>query len=370
MRSFLRCGLRSSWRETIAAGQRQQLDEQGDVAGLGRRSEQRRQLVEFCLWPVVARETGGAFELSDQADRTRCPHDAASRNSAGGYAARLDVLGKCGREPRLADARLAGDQHHPSFAALRLLPAADQQLDFLLTTDERRLPRAQRLEAAQLPLSPMTRQARLRLRKPGKRLRTEIGEIEQPADLPARCFADDQRVRRGQALQPGGEVRRLADDPALLRGALADQIADHGEPGGDAEPHAQILSCRQSADRLDHRQPGPHRPLGIVLMRLRIAEIDQHPVAHVFGDKAVEAADRLADRAVVVADQLAQILRVMTGRERGRADQVAEHHRELPAFGFGRCRGIPGRCGHGEQRTLRPRVPRWRRATAGDVRPS
>ena len=29
-------------RETIAAGQRKQLDEQGDVAGLGRRCEQRR----------------------------------------------------------------------------------------------------------------------------------------------------------------------------------------------------------------------------------------------------------------------------------------------------------------------------------------
>jgi hypothetical protein len=50
-------------------------------------------------------------------------------------------------------------------------------------------------------------------------------------------------------------------------------------------------------------------------MGSRIAEIDQHPIAHVLGDKAVEAAaDRIADRAVVIADQLAQILWVMTGR--------------------------------------------------------
>src|SRR5712671_1971277 len=34
------------------------------------------------------------------------------------------------------------------FAALRLLPAADKQLEFLVTTDERRCPRAQGLEAA------------------------------------------------------------------------------------------------------------------------------------------------------------------------------------------------------------------------------
>ena len=53
---------------------------------------------------------------------------------------------------------------------------------------------------------------RLRLGKAGERLRPEIVEIEQPADLPARRFGNDQRVRRGQRLQPGGEVRRLADD--------------------------------------------------------------------------------------------------------------------------------------------------------------
>ena len=35
----------------------------------------------------------------------------------------------------------------------------------------------------------------------------------------------------------------------------------------------------------------PDRPLGIVLVRLRIAEIDEHPVAHVLGDKAAEALD-------------------------------------------------------------------------------
>ena len=121
---------------------------------------------------------------------------------------------------------------------------------------------------------------------------------------------------------------------ALLRRSLADQIADHGEPGGDAEPHAQILMRRQAGDRLDHRQSGAYRPLGIVLVRLRVAKIDQDAVAHVLGDKTVETADRLGDGPVVAAEQLAQILRVMTGRERGGADQIAEHHRQLTAFGI------------------------------------
>ena len=53
----------------------------------------------------------------------------------------------------------------------------------------------------------------MRLGKAGELLRPEVFEIEQPADLTACRFADDQRVRRGQSLQPSGEVRRLADDP-------------------------------------------------------------------------------------------------------------------------------------------------------------
>ena len=39
--------------------------------------------------------------------------------------------------------------------------------------------------------------------------------------------------------------------------------------------------------------------------------------------------------AVIGADHLAQILRVKPRRERGRADEVAEHHGELAAFGIG-----------------------------------
>src|SRR5208282_6488026 len=139
----------------------------------------------------------------------------------------FDVFGKRRREPRLADARLARDQHHPSFAALGLFPASDKQLDFLPTPDERRLPRAQRLEAAYLAAFAQDAPRALRLGKAGKLLRPEVFEIEQPADLPARRLGDDKRVRRGERLQPGGEVRGLADDASLLRGTLADQIADH-----------------------------------------------------------------------------------------------------------------------------------------------
>jgi hypothetical protein len=86
--------------------------------------------------------------------------------------------------------------------------------------------------------------------------------------------------------------------------------------------------------RLDQRQPGPNRPLGVVLVGPRIAEIGEYPVAHVLGDKTAGALDDRGNAAVVGADDRAQILRVEPGRQRRRADEIAEHHRELPPLGL------------------------------------
>ena len=160
-----------------------------------------------------------------------------------------------------------------------------------------------------------------------------------------------------QGLQPGGEVRRLADDPALLCRTLTDQVADDDEPGSDTDPRLEFGGFDiEATDRIDGTEPGADRPLGIVLMRLRIAEINQHAVAHVLGDEAIEPGDDLGDGTVIGADNLTQILRVMPGRERRRADQVAEHHRQLAAFGIGgssRCIGrYRGHRGRGLRCTL------------------
>jgi len=43
------------------------------------------------------------------------------------------------------------------------------------------------------------------------------------------------------------------------------------------------------AHGLDEGEARPHRPLGVVLMRLRPAEIGEHAVAHELGDVALEA---------------------------------------------------------------------------------
>jgi hypothetical protein len=72
----------------------------------------------------------------------------------------------------------------------------------------------------------------------------------------------------------------------------------------------------------------------------RIAEINQHAVAHVFGDVTVEAANRRRHTALISADHLAQLFGIEPRGERRRADQIAEHHRQLPAFGSRAGRGL------------------------------
>src|SRR5262249_35752552 len=73
----------------------------------------------------------------------------------------------------------------------------------------------------------------------------------------------------------------------------------------------------EPAHRIDDTETRSYRPLGIVLMRPRVAEISQDSVAHVFRDKAVEPANDLSDGAMIGGDDLAQILRVESCGEPG-----------------------------------------------------
>jgi hypothetical protein len=69
-------------------------------------------------------------------------------------------------------------------------------------------------------------------------------------------------------------------------------------------------------------EAGPDRTLGILLMGARKAEIGQHAIAHEFGDEAVIARDRARTGVLIGANDLAHVLRIEPGRQRGRTDQV------------------------------------------------
>ena len=179
-------------------------------------------------------------------------------------------------------------------------------------------------------------------------------KIEQIAEELSRALSDDHRVRLGNALQTCRKVRRLADNRLLLSSTRSDQIADYDQPGGNAHAGLQWSAGLQPAHRLDQLQPRPYRPLGVVLVGLRVAEVDQHAVAHVLRYEPAEALHSLGDALLIGGNDLAQVLRVHARRECRRTDEVREHHRDLAALGgvlrasaavSGRLRSVPSwRC--------------------------
>src|SRR5262249_23483453 len=134
---------------------------------------------------IVAVKPGSMFELGDEGIERAVLVVRRAEITEPGMRLAFDVRGKCRCQPRLADARLTGNQHYPSFAAFCLLPAASHQLDCLVAPDERRLLRAQGLEPAHLAAFAQHPPGALRLGKAGKLLRPEVFQIKQLADLPA-----------------------------------------------------------------------------------------------------------------------------------------------------------------------------------------
>src|SRR6516165_12806939 len=136
----------------------------------------------------------------------------------------LEALPQCRGDTRLADTRLAGDEHDVTVASLGARPAAQQQVYLLFATNQWGQRRsAQRLEPT--PDSARTQYLPDRHRR-GDALDLDAAEVailEEITEQPARAGGDDDRLRLGHGLQPGGEVRRLADDRLFLRRAFADQ---------------------------------------------------------------------------------------------------------------------------------------------------
>ena len=145
---------------------------------------------------------------------------------------------------------------------------------------------------------------------------------EDVADEIMRSGADQNCVGTGEGLQTRGEVGRLADDRLLARGAFADRLADDDDPArdadacGDAGPVAAAggpgVERRQ---RVEDREAGADRALGVLLPRVWVAEINQDAIAHELGDIAVEAPDSFAHRLLIGADHIAHILGIEPRRE-------------------------------------------------------
>ena len=94
---------------------------------------------------------------------------------------------------------------------------------------------------------------------------------------------------------------------------------------------------RSASAALDGER-GAHRALGVVLLRVRIAEQGHQTIAEPFQYVAAKARHRLRSLVEIGPDQIAPILRVEPRRKARRADEIAEHDRDRTALGgVGTC---------------------------------
>ena len=174
-------------------------------------------------------------------------------------------------------------------------------------------------------------------------LRAQILELEDIAQKTPRVVRDHDLIWFGAALQACRKVGRLSDDAALPQPTRIRHLADDHQSGGNSDPGLQRSVCLQIGDRGHELQRRPHRPLGVVFVSLRIAEKDQYAVAQILRYEAAQVTNRFGDAFPIGRNDFAQILRIHAGGERGRPDQIREHHRHLPAFGGVRKGGIERR---------------------------
>ena len=250
---------------------------------------------------------------------------------------RRQVLVQLVDEPRLPDSRLAEDDDVLPLAVLRPLPAIDERRQLDVAADEARQASRRDIEPAAHPARLHDAVERHRLAHALQHLRPAVLDHEHPGDQALRRGGDHHRVGLGRALHARRDVRRLAEDLAA--------VGDHHRPGVHADAHGQARPVAggeggvERRHRVDDRQAGADRPFRVVLARRGPAEVDEQPIAEVLGDVAAEARDGAGGGLLVLRDEVAPLLGVELLRERRRADQVAEEHRQLAALA-GRQRGF------------------------------
>jgi len=139
----------------------------------------------------------------------------------------------------------------------------------------------QRFKAARYRAWPQRRPRSYRPSDALEVLCAEVVQIEEIAEQSSCALRSDDRVRLGNPLQTCRKVWGLANDCLLLSRTPPDQIAYYDQSSGDAHTGSQWSTELQPSHRFDQFQPRPYRTLGVVLMRLGIAEVHKHTVAHV-----------------------------------------------------------------------------------------
>jgi hypothetical protein len=188
----------------------------------------------------------------------------------------------------LADAGLADDLDELALAFERARPAAVKLGKFVLPPDQwRQNPRA----AASAAARPRDAIERHRRRQALEVMRALVLDDEKPGRLPLHARGDEHRPRFGRRLHPRRDVRRLAEHFA----ARVDHDGPHVE--ADARRKRRRAGLRAAGVEVGEGmldgERGAHRPLGVVLLRPRVAEEGHQAVAELLQNVTAEPVHRL-----------------------------------------------------------------------------
>ena len=195
-------------------------------------------------------------------------------------------VGQREADSRLADAGLAADERDLALSLFRPFPKIREQREFALAADKLREFRADfRVKPALDRLLAGDLERDDRLRKALGLLRLQPLASKASAQQPARDLRNDDGVRRRQLLETRRQIGSFAGRRDLRR-SVHHVVSDDDETGRHPNPHLQGLARGQQKppDLGDQIEPGANRVFGLVLMRRRISEIGQQPVAQELGD--------------------------------------------------------------------------------------
>src|SRR6516164_7118709 len=157
-------------------------------------------------------------------------------------------------QTRLADPRLATQEHHLSLPVFDLEPPFEQELHLLFAAHERREASADSHVEATLGF-------------------TSVQDAKHPR----------RRRPERQLFGPTAIAHRTDDDIASV----------NSDAGGKTDPALSRQALAQPADGLHHSEGGVDRPPAIVFVRVGKAKIDEQSVAQILRDVPFEELDDL-----------------------------------------------------------------------------
>ena len=154
---------------------------------------------------------------------------------------------------------------------------------------------------------------------------------EKSGHLALHASRNQDRARFGGGLDARGDVWRVAED--FAGGVDHHRAGIEPDAGGKLGRARTDVPCVEVGKRPLDRKRRPHGALGVVFLRMRVAEERHQPVAELLQNVAAKSGHSLRRFIEIGVDEVAPILGVKFRGKACRADKIAKHDRDRATLG-------------------------------------